>query len=163
MYLRENQQTKGCQSEKGCPLIVALCSIAFFSYVGYIVYYFSYRGDATEIVAVANQFKPDPSWKLVSEDITVPQNFCLNSSCPQVCRSWEINGSYELEDLEKLVTQTGWSLSIEGTCVKNPRSFGAPTELCSAKGKVDKYKVSIIVSGSINQNNDEVTLIVEEE
>lgn len=166
MSVPEGKPTKN----KGMPIwkkvvlwIVALCSIAFLSYVGYIVYYFSYRGDATEIVAVANQFEPDPSWKLVSEDITVPQNFCGDLTCPRVYRSWKLKNSYTPDGLKQLARQAGWDFPINGTCETNPQTVGPALVLCSADGIANGYRISIAISGSSSLSNKYISISVQEE
>ena len=126
---------------------------ALFGWVMYI-------GSSKEIVAVANQFKPDASWKLESESIVPPRTLCIDVECPSVGRVWKTKNLVSKVELRKQLDKSGWDFPIEDDCLLDPGSWGAALPLCTARGNVDNYDISVSVRGSNTPGKTDVGLSV---
>ncbi len=100
-----------------------------------------YRGSTDDIVRVADQFKPDSSWRLVDETVNPPQIICIDSVCPKVFRSWEVKNAND-RSLRDAIAASGWGFPIEGSCMEDPNTNGLATA-CSVNGVVDGYDIRI--------------------
>lgn len=135
--------------------------IIFFSVVAFIIVaiggltaYVSWQGDPKEIIAVADQFKPDDSWTLDSEGLTPPKLLCFAGSghCPHISRTWKTPQAIDYDQLQSILSKSGWSeVKIDSpNCYHkdNANSYSLP---CYASGTIDgsikgqpgKYYVSV--------------------
>lgn len=137
-------------------IIIALL-VAFF---GFLAWFF-YVGSPKEIMTVADQFKPDPSWELVSEKIQPPATFCIDVECPSVHRSWNTHTLISKDKLQQQLELSRWNLKIDSDCTLDPNIFGAGTTICSASGVVNGYLVVVSISGSNTPGNTRVSLNIE--
>lgn len=65
-------------------------SIAAALFIGFMIFALFYRGSTKPILSVADEFKPDSSWRLAQEQVEPPRLLCIGSmSCPGVSRTWE--------------------------------------------------------------------------
>lgn len=118
-----------------------------------------YRGSPNEIVAVANQFQPDPSWVLETETINPPQIICIASVCPQVFRSWTIKSStgVRLSDLTERLKQLNWTVESEYSC-RQDVDITDVDSICHLSGDVSKFKYSIYILPNEGYTNLNLTL-----
>lgn len=137
-------------------IIVALL-VAFF---GFLAWFF-YVGSSKEIVAIADQFKPDSSWELVSENIQPPATFCVDVECPSVHRSWNTHTLISKVKLQQQLELSGWKFKIDNDCSLSPNIFGTGTTICSASGIVNGYSATVSISGSNTPGNTRVSLNIE--
>lgn len=124
----------------GSAIIIVLFSVI----VGFLLW-LSYTGSSKEIVAVADQFKPDPSWQLKSEAIEPPRTFCIDIECPSVWRQWQTNSLLSQEDFSKIIKKTNWDLSLDEGCDFSNIQNGENTKVCSAMGLVDGYTTTLTI------------------
>ena len=115
-----------------------------------LLLWLSYTGSSKEIEAVANQFKPDASWELISERITPPMTFCLDSvECPSIARRWKTETLLTRSEFVETLHRAGWNFEVEGSCVlDNPNRYGDSIGVCSASGVIESYEISVEVSSS---------------
>lgn len=123
--------------------------------------WFFYTGSTKEIVAVADQFKPDSSWELVSENIQPPATVCIDIECPSVHRSWNTHTLISKEKLVKQINLSGWSFHIDNDCILSPDIFGAGITVCSAKGVIGDYAVTVSINGSNSPGSAYISLSIE--
>lgn len=92
---------------------------------------------------VADSFAVPAEWPLLRENVEPPRFLCLGGNpCPSVNRQWAAPRDLSTEDITALVTGSGWSLALEGSC--EPRANGAATfRSCSAAGRLDGFAVSV--------------------
>ena len=129
--------------------------------IGFIIWFF-HVGSTNEIESVANQFKPDTSWKLTTSDIQPPRTLCIDVECPRVLKQWESKTAITADDLSLLLKKSGWDFRIDGDCVlDNPNRYGDSVEVCSASGFINGYDVSVSVSSSNPPVNYQVGLNIE--
>lgn len=112
--------------------------------VGGFIYWFTWTGSTKDIEAVANQFKPDSSWKLVRDMVEPPATTCIDVTCPSLARTWETGGLLTNEEFQAALDRSGWDFKIDGKCDELPvndssRYIGT----CSAEGVYGKYIISI--------------------
>ena len=142
----------------GSAIIIASFSIA----VGLLLW-LSYTGSTKEIVAVADQFKPDPSWELKSEAIEPPRTFCGDVECPSVFRLWGTENQLSKSEFQKIINLAGWNFPVDEDCEVNPNVFGTSLPTCTASGAIDGYRVSLSVRGSSSPDSYQVSLNVTKE
>ncbi len=135
----------------------AIIIVAFSVIVGLLLW-LSYTGSSKEIVAVADQFKPDPSWQLKSEAIEQPRTFCGDVECPSVFRLWKTDYLLSKDEFQKLITISGWDFTINGDCKLNSNIFGTSLPICSASGVINSYQVNISIRGSNEPDSSQVSL-----
>lgn len=140
----------------------AIIIVSFAIVIGLLIW-LSYTGSTKEIVAVADQFKPDPSWELKSEAIEPPRTFCGNIECPSVNRQWQTSNLINREELSSILKRSGWNFTIQGTCfMQNNRYHSDSIEVCSADGFVNNYVIKISVSGSNPSGSSYIGINIEE-
>ncbi|RYF28860.1 MAG: hypothetical protein EOO17_03780 [Chloroflexi bacterium] len=125
-YIQENKR-----------VVVVLVAVPLIALGGFL-FGLTYRGSTKDIVAVADQFQPDPSWKLESETINPPQIICIDSVCPQVVRSWRINYLTD-QDILQIAKSYGGALKRDHECT--PSAMGGLVAICSFESTVDMYNV----------------------
>jgi hypothetical protein len=70
--------------------ILIVLSIATALFIGFMIFALFYRGSTKPILAVADKFKPDSSWRLTQESIEPPMVLCIGDlPCPNASRTWE--------------------------------------------------------------------------
>ena len=137
----------------------AIIIVAFSVVVGLLLW-LSYTGSSKEIVGVADQFKPDPSWQLKSEAIEPPRTFCGDVECPSVFRSWATNGVIGRDKLQAQLMESGLNFKITGDCILKPNVYGGGLPLCMASGVIDGYIIKVTVNGSNSPGSSSVGLNV---
>jgi hypothetical protein len=141
---------------------LAVFGVLVIGLIGFISWAFGYEGSTNEIVAVADQFKVDPSWKQTENDIQPKKFFCGDISCPRVLRSWQSDGSLSRDQLSALLTNSGWEFKIENDCIQKPNDYSVRATVCSAEGVVSGYRVSVSVSKSNPPKDFIIQIDVEE-
>ena len=137
--------------------LVILCVIALTG----ILFILFYVGSTKEIVAVADQFKPDSSWELVTNDIQPPKAFCGDVECPRVLKQWKTDSTITRDKLSRLLRETGWNFNINGSCtIDRPGQISDSIQVCTASGVVDQYDISVSVTSSNPPENSKFGLIV---
>ena len=121
-----------------------------------------WTGSSKEIQLVADQLQTPSSWKLIHDRVEGPRNWCGDLVCPSVNRQWETEHIVSKEELITILNKSQWNLPIDGTCLPVKDTFGDHIKLCSAKGRIGKYRVSVNVSASNPPNKSWVGLNVEE-
>ncbi len=99
------------------------------------------------IIAVANQFKPDSSWKFEGEHLT-PSQPCIAGSgpCPSISRAWATGTFVGSEALQKIAAKNGWNnMRLEDQNCDEGRKDGDGNNvaICSVHGIIKGYDVSI--------------------
>lgn len=150
------QRTKKVLAGVGIGLILAVGSaIAIFQY--------QFGAQSTEeLEAVANRFKPDPSWELEEEIINPPQKVCLDTSCNELYKRWRVNGIPTKEEMSYILSMSGWDTQIQGSCDLAGAMSGSGTEICGAEHKTNGYDISLsLIASPDKPTNSTVTLSVE--
>lgn len=136
-------------------IIVAVLLAAF-------LYWTTWTGSSKEIETVANQFKPDPSWQQVTNQVIPPKTTCLDEECPSVHRRWKTNANLTKEEFRRVLEDSGWNFNIEDDCQpsSNVSSSGGQS-LCSVSGMKNGYSVRVVVEGDYeNIANGHIVLFV---
>ena len=122
---------------KGKKSALAAIAVAVLLIVGGF-FWLTWSGSTKDIESVANQFKADSSWKLVSSSVTPPRTLCIGQSCPNLSRKWLASKTVTESDLKKVLLSSGWSnVKIENqNCMEG-------SQFCTADGKVNQYTVQI--------------------
>lgn len=138
----------------GSAIVIALL-IAFIALLSWIFYV----GSSKDIVAVADQFKPDPSWELKSESIVPPQTLCIDVECPSVWRQWKTPNTLSIKELTNVLNTSQLDLAIKGDCnLIDPNRYGNNIDICSASGVYNEYNIDVTVSRSNPSGNSWVGL-----
>lgn len=106
-----------------------------------------WTGSSKEIESIANQFKPQSNWKLISDRVEGPKNWCGDLVCPSVSRQWKTDHALSKEEFKEILKKSKWNFAVDGSCLPN-NTYGKHVTLCSAKGVIDNYRVSASVSAS---------------
>lgn len=126
---------------------------------GAFVFIVLYEGSTTKILKIADQFKPDSSWELVSERIEPPRLLCIDVSCPSISRTWKTNEPITRENLEHQLKISNLSLTIqEADCTPQYNPYGG-VPYCSAEGIINDMRVRIYASASLHNKNDNRILL----
>ena len=139
--------------------LVILCVIALIG----ILFALFYVGSTKEIVAVADQFKPDSSWKLVTDDVQPPKAFCGDVECPRVYRGWSTKNVISKDLFIEQLRSSGFNFPVVGDCLLRSNDFGAATTLCSASGNINGYGVIVNVGGSNTPGSANIGLTIVKE
>ncbi|GAB2733501.1 hypothetical protein [Nocardioides pakistanensis] len=98
-------------------------------------------GSPARIIAIADEFTPDPRWARQTGRVTPPRLVCLGASpCPSLFRSWTADASVTEQGLSDLIAHTAWSLGI--TCTDT-----GTYDICAGTGVVDRFVVTVKTSG----------------
>lgn len=125
-------------------VVITLAAVPVIVIIGFL-FGLLYTGSTKEIVAVADQFQPDPSWKLESETITPPRIICIDSVCPQVFRSWSLKSdSSSIDDIKSKLRVFGNNISSEYSCNSEVKLVGAGSS-CHLFGNASKFKYSLYI------------------
>ena len=125
-----------------------------------LVYWLSWSGSTDHIKSVANQFKPDSSWKLVSETIRPPQTLCIGMTCPYLARAWTMEKPIDQAELSKILQDSGWTdVKVEQECVDAKKETGR-IHTCSVRGKVDRYSIIIYADDSDSSIYDSPSVVL---
>lgn len=122
-----------------------------------------WTGSSKPIESVADQFKAQPGWELVHNQIEGPKNWCGDLVCPSVNRQWKTSHTLSQEEFKSVLVKSGWDFPINESCLPNKNFFGEHITLCSAKGRLGKYRVSVSISASNPPSKSWIGLNVEEE
>ncbi len=121
--------------------------------IAFFIFAVVYQGDTKPILSVADQFKPDKSWKLTEERVEPPRIICAGDiACPSVARWWIHEKPLSLGELRSIMDSTGWRYSIKGNC----ESSSGDQYLCYADAYAElagTAGVSIYVSSRINKES----------
>ena len=112
--------------------------------VGFVAWMF-WQGSPKEILGVANQFKPDSSWKLISEEVNPPRTMCFDVICPSVSRSWTLPGPItNIDQFQKIATIGNKKMEVPSTCFRIiDTSQPAPSYSCDASYVLDNYQITL--------------------
>lgn len=130
-------------------VVVVLAAVPVIVIMGFL-FGLVYTGSTKEIIAVADQFQPDPSWTLESETITPPRIICIDSVCPQVVRSWSV-GALADSDISLIASSYGGSTVRDRDCVSS--GMGGFVSICSFEAKIQKFTVRF----SVLQDSEDLT------
>lgn len=123
-------------------VVVVLVAVPVIVIMGFL-FGLVYTGSTKEIVAVANQFQPDPSWTLESEKITPPRIICIDSVCPQVVRSWVLK-DIDADALSMIFKSNYEAINMqEDDCKISNNSGSLP--ICSFRAMSGGYSVDLTV------------------
>lgn len=141
----------------GSAIIIGffIAAIAFFGWLFYV-------GSPKEIVAVADQFKPDPSWTLENEHVVPPQTMCIDVECPSLSKTWATKHLLTREELQKRLDISGWEFQIDGDCLIKGNYYGTALPVCSARGIINNFEVVVSIRGSASEDSFEVNLSINE-
>jgi hypothetical protein len=104
----------------------------------------SYRGSPDEILAVADQFKPDPAWTLTREIVHPPANGCIDKQCPSLFRDWRVDSGLTpefIKQIEKLLGETEWNFDKGKVCEYQEHR---------KDGKGNIYQSTLTCRGTVN-------------
>lgn len=127
--------------------IVAIAGILRFFWVG----------SSNEIVSVANQFKPQPEWRLVSEHIEPPRTWCIDVECPSINRTWTLNHTITQQNLTEWAQKAGWEISFEDGCFER-YSNGSQASSCWAHSTTREYSITLLADN--NEHRPVITLTI---
>lgn len=116
---------------------------------GYALVEYNFGAQSTDkLVSIANQFQPDESWELVSENLQPPRRACLGGSCNSLTRRWKVDGLATKEQLQAAINNSGWSMTIEGDCNIASAAAGSGSSVCNSRTDIDGHEVSVGISGA---------------
>lgn len=85
--------------------------------VAFLIFAVFYGGDTRPILSVADEFKPDSSWKLTEERVEPPRIMCAGDiACPSVFRKWVRKQPISIDELQSIMRATGWRYFEKGKC-----------------------------------------------
>lgn len=117
--------------------------------VGGLFYWFTWAGTTKPIESVADQFKPDSSWKLVKSEAKAP-GLCIAETCPRLQRTWEMSEPLSQEQLVDAVKESGWTnVAIEKGC---------EFEVCRMQGTIMGYEITVAASSKNSLDNPTINL-----
>ena len=134
----------------------------FFIVIIGIAIWSTWSGNSREIESVANQFKPDSSWRLVSSRTEPPRNMCLgDTACPSIWRLWALQSPIEnVDQFQKIATIDGNKMKILDECFYVATPEGKqPSSSCDASIIVHGYQIRLSLYGS--EQPGEIGLTVE--
>jgi hypothetical protein len=112
-----------------------------------LIFIFNWEGSSKDIVSVADQLKVPSSWKLESEMIRPPRMVCLDGgACPEVARTWTVDGQLSTKDLDKILKDSNFSFPIKGDCVLPANVSSNAVHLCDASGTIRDFGINIWLS-----------------
>ncbi len=127
--------------------IVLYAAALIIAALAVFVYWITWTGNTDHIESVADQFKADSSWELVSDHVKPPKTVCIEGGCPSLNRTWITSKPLTQDELSDVVKRSGWNdVKIEKGC--EPRK----DSVCPVRGTVDKYEVVIYVSDGASRN-----------
>jgi hypothetical protein len=121
-------------------LIVAVAGMGLWSVFDY------QQRKTAEMVAVADRLVVPRTWERLGNTVRGEDILCLNAStaCPSLSRSWQTDVEFTPGLLDRLATEAGWDMIIEGSCTRRDNVIGA-SGVCSAAGKANEYSISLRV------------------
>lgn len=142
-------------------VVVVLAAVPVIVIMGFL-FGLVYTGSTKEIIAVADQFQPDPSWTLESEKITPPRIICIDSVCPQVFRSWSVGTSgVKISELNEMFSGIDVQSNPNLGC-RNELRLNDAKELCEFRGQASTFSYVINVLPDYYTNNGtKVTITIE--
>lgn len=120
----------------------------------YCVVWANWRGSPSEIISIADKFKPDTSWKLISNTVDPPGGFCVYT-CPHVYRKWSLPAKLTREQFENIAKIDGKKMPItdEGYCfITFPN--GVISQSCQKTIIINQYRIQL---GYDANNPDDVS------
>lgn len=137
---------------KGVPLITFVSVIV----IGGLLFWLGWSGDTNEIKSAANQFKPDASWKLVSEHATPPKTLCFDEICPSVSKKWRLEKAMtQRDDFAKIAKINGQNFTISDQCFNQSGELNS-IDYCEAALQQDKHTFTLTYR--VSNDKPEVTL-----
>jgi len=158
--VKANVKKKSVSNANKQRRIIIWVTAALLIVIGGYTAWSLFEGSSSEVVAVANQFKPDSSWELKAESIQGSRKICIDVECPSVWRQWKTDNLVSKDELVRNLHASGWNFEIEGDCKLDQNAFGGGLPVCSAKGVVNDYDVTVTVNGSNSPDSFSVGLNV---
>lgn len=116
-------------------------------------------GSTEKIESIADQFKPESSWKLASETITPPYNVCIDAQCEKLRKVWDLGEELKTtEQFQKIATLDGSALNLTACTISTGTDENL--KLCRASDEVDEYIVTVEYTKYRNEKPD-ISLNVE--
>ena len=107
--------------------------------VGGLIYWFAWAGTTKPIESVADQFKPEVSWKLIKNEAIAP-GLCIAETCPRLQKTWETPEPLNHQKLVEILKSSGWTQIVsENSC---------ESRACRMQGKIAGYEVTVSASGN---------------
>jgi hypothetical protein len=131
----------------GSVIIITLLTLL----VGFIIWFF-YVGSPKEIISVADQFKPDSSWKLTQNYVESPRSFCIDVECPHVSRSWSLPQKIDRDQFKKIARLNTHELTMAKSCFEKDEDDRI-IESCDAVGFIEGYRIALTYYGSDYRDN----------
>lgn len=93
------------------------------------------------VVATADSFQAPGGWTTTDRDVEGARLFCAGGSrCPNVKTTYGSDAAMTAEEFQKALDDSGWDLTVEGTC-QLPANVTGAGPVCSAQGKVDGFDI----------------------
>lgn len=146
--VKANVKKKSVSNANRQRRIIIWVTAALLIVIGGYTAWSVFEGSSSEVVAVANQFKPDSSWELKAESIQGSRKICIDVECPSVWRQWKTDNLVSKDELSQNLHASGWNFEIEGDCVLDPADKVEDKKVCSASGTADGYTVLVTIRSS---------------
>lgn len=138
---------------------IGIILLGFAILVAGLVYVVTWTGSTKDIVAVADQFKPDESWKFTSEVITPPRTICIDILCPEVRKEWEVDQRLDTKQEFETIAKIGQTvLTVEDDCLSESQ-IRESREICTAEGNVGNYRAKIEYRG-VNTGGNKLQILL---
>ncbi len=126
---------------KGVGIVFGILALVLVS----LIVWASWRGDSTEIVTKADDLAIPSDWKLTSEKIIKPQNFCLEKSgCPSVERRYESTRMLDKRQFQEVLGWNGENTDILGECeIPSENVSGSSISICGGERQIDDHYYSV--------------------
>lgn len=137
----------------GIIIGIAVTAVLLIFAINWVRDWTSYKGSPDEILAIADQFKPDPAWMLTRDKVYPPANGCIDIQCPSVFRDWRVDSSLTpelIKQIETLVSETGWNVNNGKVC---------EYEEHRANGVGNIYQSSLFCKGTVGSFDPSVRVV----
>ena len=124
---------------------IAISAIVLIVLCVGVVTWALWQGSPKEILGIADQFKSDNSWKLISDEVNPPRTMCFDVTCPSVSRSWTLPGPItSIDQFQKIATIGDKKMEVPSTCFRIiDTSQPAPSYNCDASLVLDTYQIRL--------------------
>jgi len=120
-------------------ILIAVAAALVFGILAYWLYVLI---SVHAITTVANQFKPDNSWRPIENRVVPPKVFCIDETCPSVSKTWSLQQPIEnAGEFQKVAIIKGVKMDLLNECFYVMTPTGRQkSNSCDASATLDGYK-----------------------
>lgn len=163
--MAQNKSSNAKNGSKNIVKKIALGSlVVLLLFIAWLLWAFL-PGSTKKLEAIGNQFKPEPSWTLVTEQVNPPFNICIGAQCNQLNKRWSVGSTIDPDVFYDAISKSGWQddLKITEKCdTAESNSTGSGSTQCEAIGTIEDYEINIrAVTSYTETNGSDIILSIE--